>query len=100
PAYALAAYNAGPSRIPQWRQTLGTADLDLFIERIPLQQTRSYVRRILLNWQEYRRIYGDYRGARNAAKALADAPWAQPWPERGAVAAAPAAVRTAAIAAR
>ncbi len=80
PAFALAAYNAGPGRIPQWRKTLGTADLDLFIERIPLKETRSYVRRILLNWQEYRRIYGNYTGAKDAAKALENAPWARPWP--------------------
>ena len=84
PAFALAAYNAGPGRIPQWRQTLGSADLDLFIERIPLKETRSYVRRILLNWQEYRRIYGNFSGVQNAAKALENAPWAQPWPVAGA----------------
>jgi soluble lytic murein transglycosylase-like protein len=81
PAFALAGYNAGPGRIPGWRQQIGASgDLDLFIERIPIQQTRSYVRRILLNWQEYRRIYTDWPGARAASLRLQTAPWSQPWP--------------------
>ena len=80
PAYALAGYNAGPGRIPEWRRLIGDSDLDLFIERIPLKETRSYVRRILLNWQEYRRIYGDWPGARAASVRLQLAPWSQPWP--------------------
>lgn len=80
PAFALAGYNAGPGRVPQWRGALGDDDLDLFIERIPLKETRSYVRRILLNWQEYRRIYGDGAGAAQAERALREAPWAGGWP--------------------
>ncbi len=55
---ALAAYNAGPGRVDAWlaRPHCPKAQ-DLFIESIPFRETRSYVRRILLNCWEYSRLY-------------------------------------------
>ncbi len=55
---ALAAYNAGAHRVEPWLKREakrgGRVDLDLFVERIPIEQTRNYVRRVLTNWARYR----------------------------------------------
>ncbi|MGQ0587026.1 MAG: transglycosylase SLT domain-containing protein [Gammaproteobacteria bacterium] len=44
----LAAYNAGPSRIPQWLPR-EPVDAEIWIENIPFNETRSYVQRTLAN---------------------------------------------------
>jgi peptidoglycan lytic transglycosylase len=59
PRLALAAYNAGPSRVRQWWKARRTDDLEAFVEQIPFDETRQYVKRVMLSWDEYRRIYGD-----------------------------------------
>lgn len=56
---ALAGYNAGPYRAHQWRAEIGDprGDLDAaidWIERIPFNETRNYVQRILEHLQVYR----------------------------------------------
>lgn len=53
PIYALAAYNAGSSRIKQWQRS----DLDLAVEAINLSQTSTYVRVVYSNWRQYQAIY-------------------------------------------
>lgn len=54
---ALAAYNAGTSRVDAWlRRPRCPSSPELFIESIPFRETRSYVRRVLLNLEEYRRL--------------------------------------------
>lgn len=58
PRLALAAYNAGPARVRQWWQARRTNDLEAFVELIPFDETRQYVKRVMLSWEEYRRIYG------------------------------------------
>ncbi|MBI2219476.1 MAG: transglycosylase SLT domain-containing protein [Candidatus Rokubacteria bacterium] len=58
PRLAVAAYNAGPGRVRQWLRTKKTDDLEAFVEQIPFDETRQYVKRVMLSWQEYRRIYG------------------------------------------
>ena len=58
---ALAAYNAGPGRVNEWlARPSCPKDPDLFVESIPFKETRSYVRRILLNCWEYGRLYEDF----------------------------------------
>jgi soluble lytic murein transglycosylase len=54
---ALAAYNAGPGRVQQWLQEFSTDDVDEFIERIPFEETRSYIKNVLRNYSVYRRLY-------------------------------------------
>ncbi|MGA9753037.1 MAG: transglycosylase SLT domain-containing protein [Acidobacteriota bacterium] len=67
---ALAAYNAGPGRVDEWLRRPGCPkDPDLFIESIPFRETRSYVRRILLNQWEYGRLYADGTGGAVGAEA-------------------------------
>jgi soluble lytic murein transglycosylase len=55
---ALAAYNAGPSRLRGWWKARRTSDLEAFVEQIPFDETRLYVKRVMLSWDEYRRVYG------------------------------------------
>lgn len=43
----LAAYNAGPSRMAQWRNQRGHLPVDVFIETIPFKETREYIARVL-----------------------------------------------------
>ncbi len=54
---ALAAYNAGPGRIPEWKQRFGEQDLALFLDLIPFKETRNYVSSILRNNYWYERLY-------------------------------------------
>jgi hypothetical protein len=45
--HTLCAYNAGESRIREWKRTYTTNDQLLFLELIPFKETREYVQRIL-----------------------------------------------------
>ncbi len=54
---ALAAYNAGPHRVDQWRRDFPEADEEEFIEMIPFTETRTYVKNILRNYFFYRYYY-------------------------------------------
>jgi peptidoglycan lytic transglycosylase len=62
--YALAAYNAGPSRVARWRKNPEAADPDLFAERIPFAETRDYVRVVQQNARIYAALYGSEDAAR------------------------------------
>ncbi|MGI9204797.1 MAG: transglycosylase SLT domain-containing protein [Woeseiaceae bacterium] len=44
---ATAAYNAGPARVEAWLPSSGTLDARIWIENIPFNETRAYVRRVL-----------------------------------------------------
>lgn len=53
---ATAAYNAGPSRVEEWLPAARYLDARIWIENIPYNQTRDYVRRVLVsdaifNWR-------------------------------------------------
>jgi soluble lytic murein transglycosylase len=56
---AIAAYNAGEHRVNAWlaranQRGQGGIELDRFVEEIPIEQTRNYVRRVVANWVRYR----------------------------------------------
>jgi soluble lytic murein transglycosylase len=56
---ASAAYNAGPSRPKQWRQTLKhPVDGAIFAETIPFNETRNYVKNVLSNSIYYANLTG------------------------------------------
>ena len=55
--FALAAYNAGGSRVKRWTTKDGTEDPEIFIERIPFVETRDYVRIVQRNAELYRALY-------------------------------------------
>lgn len=46
---ATAAYNAGPSRVEKWLPVSGGLDARIWIENIPFNETRDYVRRVLVS---------------------------------------------------
>jgi soluble lytic murein transglycosylase len=56
--YALAAYNAGDTRVVDWQSAGPYHGIDEFVESIPFSQTRDYVESILRNEEMYRAIDG------------------------------------------
>ncbi len=56
--YALASYNAGPHRVKRWTGMDLTIPSEVFIEEIPFDETRDYVKLVLRNQMLYRRLYG------------------------------------------
>jgi soluble lytic murein transglycosylase len=65
PFYAVvASYDAGPTRLARWREWPEFGDPDLFVERMPIMETRDYVRSVYANYAWYRRVYGQPGGAR------------------------------------
>ena len=47
PVLATAAYNAGPRRVVGWLPEQDSLEAPLWLNRIPLRETREYVRRVL-----------------------------------------------------
>lgn len=56
-ARALAAYNAGASRVTRWASRPGSADPEMFTEWIPYTETRDYVRIVQRNRDIYKALY-------------------------------------------
>lgn len=54
---ALAAYNAGPTRVVRWTAGPRVIPAEEFIESIPFTETRNYVMNILSHSEHYRRLY-------------------------------------------
>jgi soluble lytic murein transglycosylase len=47
-----------PDAVRQWWQGRRDDDVEVWVEAIPFDETRHYVKRVMLSWEEYRRIYG------------------------------------------
>jgi soluble lytic murein transglycosylase len=60
PRLAVAAYNAGPHRVRQWLNQRSGDDVEAFVERIPFDETRRFVKRVMTSWEEYRRVYPEW----------------------------------------
>jgi soluble lytic murein transglycosylase len=59
PLFVAAAYNAGPEAVSGWLgKSGGSIERDEFVEAIPYSETRGYVKKVLRNYAEYKRIYG------------------------------------------
>jgi soluble lytic murein transglycosylase len=54
PALAAAAYNAGPSRAQAWRAA-SPLEGAVWVETIPFNETRDYVKKVLANAMYYAR---------------------------------------------
>jgi len=65
-APAIASYNAGRAAVKGWWRARGDVPLATFIEQIPFEETRTYVKRVLGYYREYRRIYPG--GSRNSLR--------------------------------
>ena len=57
-ALAAAAYNAGPGRAQAWRPA-EPLDGAIWVETIPFNETRDYVKKVLANSVYYARAFGD-----------------------------------------
>ncbi|HVI95050.1 MAG TPA: transglycosylase SLT domain-containing protein [Anaeromyxobacter sp.] len=55
---AVAAYNAGGGAVSRWVEARGALALDEFVEEIPFDETRGYVKRVLRSFAAYRLLYG------------------------------------------
>jgi soluble lytic murein transglycosylase-like protein len=54
----LAAYNAGPNKVREWLANRPASDPLLFMESLPLRETRNYVERVLPHYWAYRVALG------------------------------------------
>jgi soluble lytic murein transglycosylase len=54
---AVAGYNAGPTAVSRWLRSESGRDDDEWVESIPYDQTRSYVKRVLRSLHAYRVLY-------------------------------------------
>ncbi|MBO0722695.1 MAG: transglycosylase SLT domain-containing protein, partial [Blastocatellia bacterium] len=57
--YVAAAYNGGPTRVSRWLKELPTADIEEWVESIPISQTRLYVQGVYRNARQYMRLYDE-----------------------------------------
>jgi soluble lytic murein transglycosylase len=58
-ALALAAYNAGAAAVARWREAMPGLPMDEFVEQIPVEETRGYVKRVLRSYAVYATLLGD-----------------------------------------
>ncbi len=54
---AIASYNAGPNAVEGWLDKSPAAEDDIWVESIPYDQTRGYVKRVLRSYHAYRVLY-------------------------------------------
>ena len=59
PLFAVASYNAGPQAVKNWinKFEIRKHDLDFFVEEIPYDETRNYVKRVFSNYWTYLKLY-------------------------------------------
>lgn len=54
---AIASYNGGIGSVMRWQKNINAYDFDEFVELIPYDETREYVKKILRSYWNYTRIY-------------------------------------------
>ncbi|MEQ9369967.1 MAG: transglycosylase SLT domain-containing protein [Coleofasciculus chthonoplastes F3-SA18-01] len=54
---AIASYNAGQGNLSKWLQQQSPGDPDEFVESIPFDETRDYVKQVFGNYWNYLRLY-------------------------------------------
>ena len=52
-----AAYNGGEGSVNKWVRNYSTKDYDEFIENIPYDETRNYVKKVFKSYHLYKKIY-------------------------------------------
>jgi soluble lytic murein transglycosylase len=57
-ALAVASYNAGPHAVSRWLGGGKNLPLDIWAARIPYEETRNYLARVMSNWARYRYLGG------------------------------------------
>jgi soluble lytic murein transglycosylase len=54
---AVGSYNAGPNAVARWIEARGSLDDDEWVDSIPYEQTRTYVKRVLRSLHAYEVLY-------------------------------------------
>lgn len=67
PLLAIPGYNAGPGRPRRWLRERPRAELDLWVELIPISETRRYTKRVLASRAAYAYLYEKERAADSLA---------------------------------
>jgi soluble lytic murein transglycosylase len=62
PSLAIPAYNAGPGRPKRWLRERPSLDFDLWVELIPIRETRRYTKRVLASQAAYAFLYNQESG--------------------------------------
>jgi len=57
PALAIGAYNGGGGAVERWVTARTSDELDLFIELVPYDETRNYIKRVLSSQGAYAYLY-------------------------------------------
>ena len=70
PFLAIAAYNAGPGNVKKWLRRVD-GPVDTFVESIPVEQTRHYVKKVTGSWVTYTLLSG---GAADSVRYPLDVP--------------------------
>lgn len=59
PILAIASYNAGPGRIKSWLPPRASLPMDIWVETIPFQETREYVKYVVTYTLIYQYVLGE-----------------------------------------
>lgn len=54
----IASYNAGPGAVSRWFETSKEKDIDVWVARIPYEETRTYVGKVMSNLLRYQFLRG------------------------------------------
>ncbi len=57
--YSVASYNGGSGAVNNWETQLKYSDIDEFVEQIPYEETKNYIKKVFKSYWNYIRIYQD-----------------------------------------
>jgi soluble lytic murein transglycosylase len=77
PLLAIPGYNAGGGRPRQWVKERPTQDFDLWVEKIPFEETRQYTKRVITSMAAYEFLYAQGRPSEALASPMAASPSAR-----------------------
>ena len=57
PMLVIGAYNGGPGRMKRWVSSKNIKDIDEFVEKITIRETRLHIKKVINSYDHYVRIY-------------------------------------------
>ena len=57
-AAVLSAYNGGPGNVKKWLSYRDGENIQQYVEEIPFDETRNYVKKVLTSYAMYKMLYG------------------------------------------